>query len=522
MKLTGEQFTGSKLSAKGNETFSAKDDDKKFSETTHKEIDEAVQNASEAFLVYRNFTGTNKAAFLEQIASGIDAARTSLLEIAMQETFLAEARLNGEITRTVNQIKLFAELLKEGSWVRAIIDTKQPERTPLPKPDIRQMQIPIGAVAVFGASNFPFAFSVAGGDTIAALAAGCTVVYKAHPAHPALSKMVAQIIIDAIQKTNMPDGIFSMIQASTVAPATYLIQHPFIKAVAFTGSFKAGKAIYDAAAKREEPIPVYAEMGSTNPVFILPEIAEQKGDEIAKALAASNLLSAGQFCTNPGIIISDKTGAGNFQKVFSEHIAAAVSDVMLSDSIFNSYQHNIKKVSDFNEVNITAKGIQSEKQNTATPYMFTVAAEKFIDQKELHEEIFGPASIHITAKSKGEFLKIAEAIPGQLTITVWGTENDISNHHDLINYLELKAGRIIINGVPTGVEVTHAMMHGGPYPATTDSKFTSVGTTSIYRFTRPVCYQNYADKFLPEALQNNNPLSIVRMLNGNYSNNKID
>ncbi len=495
--------------------------DKKKFEATNEEIDKAVQKAYKAFLLYRNLSGNLKVNFLEAIAAGIEKARTSLLKTAMQETFLAEARLNGEINRTINQIKLFSELLQKSNWVNAIIDTALPERTPLPKPDIRQMQKAFGAVAVFGASNFPFAFSTAGGDTIAALAAGCTVVYKAHPAHPALSEMVADIIVEAAQKTNMPDGIFSMIQASTVEPATYLIQHPLIKAVAFTGSFKAGKAIYDAAAKREEPIPVYAEMGSTNPVFILPEISEQKSSDIAKALAASNLLSAGQFCTNPGIIISDKSGADNFQKVFSESIIAAAGDSMLSDSIFNSYQHNIKKVSDFNEVSITGKGIQSEKQNAATPYMFNIPAKTFIEKKELHEEIFGPASLHITAGNKDELMKIAESLAGQLTITIWGTENDILNHADLINYLELKAGRIIINGVPTGVEVTHAMMHGGPYPATTDNKFTSVGTTSIYRFTRPVCYQNFADKFLPDELKNDNAINILRMVNGGYTKNKI-
>ena len=280
--------------------------DKKYSEATTEEIDNAVTKAYKAFLSYRNFSGNTKANFLEAIASGIEAQRDSLRPAAIKETHLGDARLNGEITRTINQIKLFAELLKEGSWVNAIIDTAQPERKPLPKPDIRQMQKPIGVVAVFGASNFPFAFSTAGGDTISALAAGCTVVYKAHPGHPALSEMVAQIIIDAAQKTNMPDGIFSMIHAVSIEPATYLIKHPLIKAIGFTGSFKAGKSIYDAAAKREEPIPVYAEMGSTNPVFILPEMMQQKGNEIAKSLAASNLLSTGQFCTNPGIIISTR------------------------------------------------------------------------------------------------------------------------------------------------------------------------------------------------------------------------
>ena len=497
--------------------------DKKYSEATSEEIDNAVTKAHKSFLSYRNYSGNTKANFLEAIASDIEAQRDSLRPTAIKETHLGDARLNGEITRTINQIKLFVDLLKEGSWVNAIIDTAQPERKPLPKPDIRQMQKPIGVVAVFGASNFPFAFSTAGGDTISALAAGCTVVYKAHPGHPVLSEMVAKIIIDAAQKTNMPDGIFSMIQAATVEPATYLIKHPLIKAIGFTGSFKAGKSIYDAAAEREEPIPVYAEMGSTNPIFILPEIMQQKGDEIAKALAASNLLSTGQFCTNPAIIIANENAdTKNFETIFSNCIKENAGDAMLTDSIFSSYQNNIQKLLEENDVQLISKGNKSEKTNAVEPYMFATSADVFINNKELHEEIFGPSSLHITAKSKDEFMKIAEALQGQLTITIWGTENDISNYTELINYLELKAGRIVINGVPTGVEVTHAMMHGGPFPATTDSKFTSVGTTAIYRFTRPVCYQNFDDKLLSNELKNENPLNITRMINGEYTKNKIE
>jgi len=496
--------------------------DKKYSEATTKEIDEAAQKAHNAFLVYRNFPGNKKANFLEAIASGIEAQRDFLRPIAIKETHLGDARLNGEITRTINQIKLFADLLKEGSWVNAIIDTAQPERKPLPKPDIRQMQKPIGVIAVFGASNFPFAFATAGGDTISALAAGCTVVYKAHPGHPALSEMIAQIIIDAAQKTNMPDGIFSMIHAGSIEPATYLIKHPLIKAIGFTGSFKAGKSIYESAAKRDEPIPVYAEMGSVNPVFILPEMMQQKGNEIAKSLAASNLLSTGQFCTNPGIIISNENAdTKNFETIFSDCIKENTGDAMLTDSIFSSYKNNIQKLLEEDDVSIISKGNKSEKTNAVEPYMFATSADTFINNKELHEEIFGTSSLHITAKSKDEFMKIAEALQGQLTITIWGTENDISDYTELINYLELKAGRIIINGVPTGVEVTHAMMHGGPYPATTDSKFTSVGTTAIYRFTRPVCYQNFDEKFLHEELKNKNPLNIIRMINGRYTKESI-
>ncbi len=496
---------------------------KVFPDATVAAINEAVQKGHNAFLLYRNFSGVAKANFLEAIADGIEYERSVLLTTAMKETFLAEARLNGEITRTINQIKLFADLLKKGSWVNAIIDEAQPERKPLPKPDIRQMQKPIGVVTVFGASNFPFAFSTAGGDTISALASGCAVVYKAHPAHPQLSEQVAKIIIEAAQKINMPAGIFSMIHAAAIEPALELVQHPLIKAIAFTGSFKAGRSIYDAAAKREEPIPVYAEMGSINPVFILPEILQHRGDEIAKSLAASNLLSTGQFCTNPGIIIANEsTDRENFQNVFLASIVNANGETMLTDSILNSYNQHTKKLAASDEVKLLGKGNKMGKQNTAEPCMFSVSADAFISNHELHEEVFGPASLHVTAMNKDDMMKIAASLKGQLTITIWGTENDITEYNELINYLELKAGRIIINGVPTGVEVTHAMMHGGPYPATTDSKFTSVGTTSIYRFTRPVCYQNFDNKFLPQELQNENSLNIVRMINGEYTTNNID
>jgi 2,5-dioxopentanoate dehydrogenase len=523
MIITGEQFIGNKRSAKGTTTFTSGNNTHIFYEATIQEIDEAVQKAHEAFLLYRNFPGNIKASLLQAIATGIEAQRTELLQIAMQETHLAEPRLNGEINRTINQIKLFADLLNEGSWVKAIIDTAQPERKPSPKTDIRQMQKPIGVIAVFGASNFPFAFSTAGGDTIAAFAAGCSVVYKAHPAHPILSEMVTQIIIDAAQKINMPNGIFSMIQAASIEPATNLVQQQLIKAVAFTGSFKGGKSIYDIAAKRDEPIPVYAEMGSTNPVFILPEMMQQKGNEIAEALAASNLLSTGQFCTNPAVIIANEnSNTQNFQNVFASCIKENSGDAMLTGSIFSSYQNNIQKLLEQNDVRIISKGNKSEKTNAVEPYMFAVSADVFMNNKELHEEVFGPASLHIVAKNKSDLMQIAKSLKGQLTITIWATENDMLNYRELINYLELKAGRIIINNVPTGVEVTHAMMHGGPYPATTDSKFTSVGTTSIYRFTRPVCYQNFDNNFLPDELKNENSNNIVRMVNGEYTKNKID
>ncbi|HUQ67757.1 MAG TPA: aldehyde dehydrogenase (NADP(+)) [Flavitalea sp.] len=469
-------------------------------DTPLKEIDNAVARANEAFLVYRLIKPSIKISFLQLIADKIDQHRDQLSETASKETSLPNDRLQTEITRTINQLRLFAELLREGSWVRAIIDTAQPERKPFPKPDVRQMQLPLGPVAVFGASNFPFAYSVCGGDTVAALAAGCTVVYKANPGHPETSEAVSKIITDAVTSSELPDGVFTMVQGASNETGLRLVMHPLIKAVGFTGSFKGGRALYDACARREEPIPVYAEMGSTNPVFILPEILEQKGEEIAKLLAGSNTVSAGQFCTNPGIMVAQETvGLNKFYDEFSKAIRESPSAPMLTKSILNNFEKSMKEVSAKKEV-VVAAVAQDDKKENAHAHVFIASGESFLNDHQLSEEMFGPSSIQVTAKDKPEMMKIAASLPGQLTATVWGTENDLKSNKDLIRLLELKAGRLIINNVPTGVEVTRAMMHGGPYPATTDSKFTSVGTESIYRFTRPVCYQNFPSFLLPDEL----------------------
>ncbi len=527
MNITGKNLIGNSVSSKHNKTFTGLGgtvkniSTNKFYEASEEEIDEAVTKAHTAFLVCRNFSGTKKAEFLEAIASKLSDSKDAILPVTEQETKLAAGRLQGEMQRTINQLKLFANLLREGAWVNAIIDTAQPERQPLPKPDIRQMQIALGAVAVFGASNFPLAFSVAGGDTTSALAAGCSVVYKAHPGHPATSELVGKIIIDAANETRMPEGIFSLLQGVSNETSIKLVTHPLIKAVGFTGSFAGGKALFDAAAKREEPIPVYAEMGSINPVFILPEMLEKNGLDVANKLAASNTLSAGQFCTNPGLIISPESKNTNeFLSTFESAIERSVPEKMLTKKIHDSYYNELQKFSNVHGVETLTKKMNDE--SVATPNMFKTTAENFLNNKVLFEEVFGPSSLHVAAGSEEELMAIAEKIPGQLTITVWGTNNDLENHKKLLNALELKAGRLIINGVPTGVEVTHAMVHGGPYPATTDSRTTSVGTNAIYRFTRAVCYQNYPDNLLPDALKNENPLKIMRKINGAFSNEAIN
>lgn len=481
---------------------------------TSEEIDRAASLSAIAFEVYRKTTAARRAALLKAIGQGIDANRNRLAEVAQRETALDRDRLQSEITRTVNQCYLFSELLQEGSWVRAIIDTAEPFRKPLPKPDLRQLQVALGPVAVFGASNFPFAYSVCGGDTVAALAAGCPVIYKVNPGHPDTSDEVAAIMKREVEKHEFHHGTFELIHGANVEAGMRLIMHPAIKAVGFTGSLKGGRALFDAAAKREEPIPVYAEMGSTNPVFILPEILEQKGAEIAKALAASNTSSMGQFCTNPGIMIKAQGDAArSFDAIFSEQAANITPAHMLNEGISLAFHKSVASVSGRHNVSVLTAPSKEEEQKTGA-YVFQTTASAFLSDASLWEEMFGPASIQVTAGTKEEFMSIARALPGQITASVWGTDNDFVEFHDLLEYLQLKAGRIIINGVPTGVEVTHAMNHGGPYPATTDSKFTSVGTQSIYRFTRPVCFQNYPQHLLPDELKDSNPQGIVRMVNG--------
>ena len=522
--LSGKNLIGFSVSGTGQNIFPSSvliDDrpgDFAFNEASEEEINKAAELAQEAFATYRLLPQETRAAFLDKIAEAIAANKEQLVKMAMHETSLPRPRLEGEVQRTINQLKSFAQLLREGSWVKAIIDTAQPERAPLPKPDIRQIQLPLGVVAVFGASNFPFAFSVAGGDTASALAAGCPVVYKSHPGHPATSEITGAILIQAAKDAGMPEGVFSLVQGKSNQCSIALVTHPVIKAVGFTGSLNGGRAIYDAAAKRTEPIPVYAEMGSTNPVFILPRILEEQRAALAEKLAISNLLSAGQFCTNPGILISQQSeSTSNFLTEFSSVISKAAAGDMLTVNIYNNYNAGIQKLLNSQDVATVATGTPGASNKSATAYMFQTSAENFLSNENLVHEVFGPSSVHVTATTEAELYEVAKKLPGQLTISIWGTEEDLTENAALIHELELKAGRIIFNNVPTGVEVTHAMVHGGPYPATTDSRSTSVGTTAIYRFTRAVCYQNSPDQILPDALKNNNPLGIWRQVNGKLS-----
>jgi 2,5-dioxopentanoate dehydrogenase len=526
MELTGKNIVGSKLVATGTTTFYAEEPitgkklDTAFIEATVQEVDQAVQKAGEAFHIYRKKSGKERAAFLEAIADEIVAIGDPLIKRCMQESGLPEARLTGERGRTVNQLKLFATLLREGSWVDARIDTALPDRTPLPRPDIRSMQKGLGPVGVFGASNFPLAFSVAGGDTASALAAGCTVVVKAHPAHPGTCELVGLAIQRAIQKTNMPEGTFSMVHGKSVDTGLAIVRHPLITAIGFTGSFRGGKALFDEAAKRPVPIPVYAEMGSTNPVFILPGALKERKEAIAKELSASVTLGTGQFCTNPGLTFLLQSEE---EKAFKELLSGAISAInagpMLTEGILSAYNKGIDTLKSKKGVTTLAKGKKEGEGFYAEAHVLQADIDNFRADHALEEEVFGPSTLAITARSKEDLFQAVDNLKGHLTATIIGTEQDLTEYAGLIEKLELKVGRIIINGYPTGVEVCHAMVHGGPYPATTASNTTSVGTTAITRFTRPVCYQGFSSALLPEELKEGNPLGIWRLVNGEQVKN---
>jgi NADP-dependent aldehyde dehydrogenase len=418
---------------------------------------------------------------------------------------------------------MFAALVREGSWVDARIETAQPDRTPIPKPDLRFMHIPIGPVVVFGASNFPLAFSVAGGDTASALAAGCTVVVKAHPAHPATSALVGKVIQEAARKTNMPDGVFSLLFDKGIEVGLQLVKHPFIKAVAFTGSYKAGKALFDVAVNRPEPIPVYAEMGSTNPVFVLPQAMKKRGNEIASAYSAAVTLGVGQFCTNPGLLVYKKED-DQFKETLKTSFEKTAGGVMLTPTILDAYRAGVQHHLSFDGVEelATTDAATETKKNSAIPVLLAAESDVLNSNPALSEELFGPSSLVITAHSKQEIIRIAENLSGHLTATVHGTVEELIEYRDLLDILEQKAGRVIVNGFPTGVEVCSAMVHGGPFPSTTDSRTTSVGTAAIYRFTRPVCYQNMHQDLLAPELKDKNMLLIHRLINGERTREDVN
>lgn len=515
MKLTGENFIGSKRSAGNNKTFQAVNPATResletiFHEATTAEVNEAVERASEAFREYSKMSEEKKAEFLETIGDEIMALGDDLIERCMAESGLPEGRLTGERGRTVNQLKLFADVVRNGSWVDARIDTGEP--------DVRSMRKSLGPVGVFGASNFPLAFSVAGGDTASALAAGCPIVLKAHPSHPGTCEMVAQAIQIAIEKTGMPEGVFSMVHGNSHEVGLAIVRHPKIKAVGFTGSFGGGKALFDEANKRPEPIPVYAEMGSTNPVFILPGALKERKDKIAEELSSSVSLGVGQFCTNPGLVFHEQSDdAESFKSALTQNMQKISAGVMLNEGIKKNYQFGLSKLSGIKGVEILAKGKENGNGFRGEAALLQAPASTYFENQDIEEEVFGPSTVLITSSGKEELIKAAKKLKGHLTATILGTEEDLEEYAELIDILEQKVGRLIFNGYPTGVRVCHSMIHGGPFPATTDSRTTSVGTKAIERFARPVSYQDFPNATLPDELKDGNPLGIWRLVDGEF------
>lgn len=519
MNILGKNFIAGTRSGEGtitHESFNATTNEAlpyTFWQATTEEVNTACERAGDIAIEFGATPAALRAQLLDSIADEIDALGENFVEIVCAETALPAARIQGEQKRTTSQLRLFAQVLRRGDFHGARIDTALPERQPAPRPDLRQYKVGIGAIAVFGASNFPLAFSTAGGDTASALAAGCPVVFKAHSGHMATSECVASAITRALEKTGLPPAVFSMIYGSGVGEL--LVKHPLIKAVGFTGSLKGGRALCDMAAARPEPIPVFAEMSSINPVILLPNALKKRGEKAASELADSIVMGCGQFCTNPGMVIGiDSPEFSEFVVNLNYAMAAKPPQTMLNAGTLRSYATGVARLRSSPGLRHLA-GRSQEGSNQAQPQIFA-ADEKLLLQGEalLMEEVFGPASIVVTVTSNQNLNTAINALQGQLTITLIADDEDLENYSFLIPLLQCKAGRVLVNGYPTGVEVTDTMVHGGPYPATSDSRGTSVGTLAIDRFLRPVCFQNLPDAALPPALKNSNPLGLRRLVNG--------
>lgn len=517
--LTGKSFIGNTRGA-GNEVSGSgvnpATGEKLAPDTiaaTDQEVRRALELAEEAFYEYRLKSANEKATFLRTIAANIEAVIDEIVARGPLEAGLPEARMRGESARTMNQLRSFADLIEEGSWVDARIETAQPDRSPIPKVDLRSMLTGIGPVGVFCASNFPLAFSVAGGDTASALAAGCPVVVVAHSAHPGLAEIVANAVQSAASSTGMPAGVFSLLFSKGYAVGQTVVAAPEIKAVGFTGSFAGGKALMDVAAARPEPIPVFAEMSSTNPIAVLPSILKAESDAEAFAAAASSSLTlgVGQFCTNPGIFFIPAEGSKIFTEKFVELTAQTPAATMLHSGICSAYNNATASISSQPNVE-TLLNTGADAFGAGSPCVFRTTAVDFVSNKALSQEMFGPATLLVTYQDEDELLALAESIHGQLTTSIHAMpQDDVTN---LVEIFNRKSGRVIFNQFPTGVEVCNSMVHGGPFPATSDGRTTSVGNMAIFRYTRLVCYQNFPQKNLPVELQDENPTAIKRMLNG--------
>lgn len=465
-----------------------------FSVGTPDHVDQACEAAEEAFWSYGYSTAESRAAFLNAIADEIEARGEAITEIGTQESGLPEARLQGERGRTVGQLRLFAEHIAKGDYLDRRHDVALPDRAPLPRPDLKMIQRPIGPVAVFGASNFPLAFSTAGGDTAAALAAGCPVVVKGHPAHPGTGEIVAEAIHAAIEKTGTHPGVFSIVQGDTHDVGIALVQHSLIRAVGFTGSLRGGRALFDLCAARPEPIPFFGELGSINPMFLLPEAIKERGAGIGTGWAGSLAMGAGQFCTNPGIAVV-LPGAEAFVSAAEGALRETAAQTMLTNGIAQAYRDGVARIASTASTK-ELLGTACDGRE-AKPYLYRISAHDWLSDDDLQEEVFGPLGIVVEAQDASEMAEIAKSMQGQLTCTIHMDDADTEQAKTLMPIIDRKAGRVLVNGFPTGVEVADSMVHGGPYPASTNFGATSVGTLSIRRFLRPVCYQNLPEALLP-------------------------
>ena len=527
MKLEGYSIIGQGRGDGAGKTWQAKNpaNGEELETVFHAESEEglnrAVALAEEAFDSYGNSSSKQRAQFLRTIAEEIDAVEEALVPRMMGETGLPEPRCRGEKGRTVGQLRMFADLIAEGSWVDARLDLAQPNREPLPKPDLRSMQRPLGPVAVFCASNFPLAFSVAGGDTASALAAGCPVIVRAHAAHPGVAEIVGQAVQAAVAKSGLPEGVFSLIFDDSISLGTALAKHPGIKAIGFTGSRQGGRALMDVAAAREVPIPVFAEMSSINPVFVLPGALAERGSQVAEGLVGSVSMGVGQFCTSPGLVFLLGEGSDDFAKTVADGLGAVAPATMLHEGIASNYATGVKKMSA--QDGVAQKTVVKSEADTcqAGPVVFETDFATFAGNPQLQDEVFGPSTLLVHCSSEEELHQASKNLEGQLTASVHGTEADLEEAGSLLALLAQRAGRLIVNGFPTGVEVCPAMVHGGPYPATSDGSSSSVGTRAIGRFTRSVSWQSMPEHLLPAELQSSNPLGILRLVDGAPSKDAV-
>lgn len=503
----------------GNETFQATNPATgenlitEYCSASEDEVGRACELAKLASLSMAALSGGDKAKFLRSLADRIDQSIEEIVVIMTAETGLPEARVRAETGRTRSQLLMFANLLEEGSWVDARIDRALPDRQPMPKPDLRAMLRPIGPVAVFCASNFPLAFSVAGGDSASAWAAGCPVIVKAHHAHPGTALLIGKLVVQSVQECGLPEGTFSLIFGSGRTIGQAIVKNPVVKAVGFTGSRSGGRALFDLAASRSEPIPVFAEMSSINPIFLLPDLGKEEMEKIAEGLQISATMGVGQFCTNPGVVFYPDNEIGeSFRTSYLDRMKGSDGGVMLHQGILESYNSCTREMSEREGVEELTSGDESLVPSGcgASPCVLGTKIERFLNDPELSNEIFGPATLLVSYSQKEDILNVAKQLEGQLTVSLFGNEKNLAEHDNLLDILETKAGRLLFNQFPTGVEVCSSIVHGGPYPATTDSRSTSVGTGAILRFARPVCYQGFPDEFLPQELQEDNPLGLDR------------